>query len=142
MTRHVIAGIALLTIAAGPAAAAGVLDEPLSYTKPVPGERFVFVMLGDPEAEAKTSAADRAQFAELRAKYPKSGLYREGSNELVWAIEDGGYAKDYNVFLTSDGVHLVRIDGEWWREKDFTGGRNLLTPEEVQKQLDGPAVSF
>jgi hypothetical protein len=132
----------LLALAAGPAAAAGVLDEALSYTKPVPGGRFVFVMLGDPEAEAKQSADARGKFAELRAKYPKTGLYREGSNELVWAVEDGGYAKDYNLFPASDGAHLVRIDGEWWREKDFTGGRNMLTPEEERKQLDGPAVSF
>jgi hypothetical protein len=142
MIRYVIASVALLALAAGPVAAAGVLDEALSYTKPVPGGRFVFVMLGDPEAEAKQSADARGKFAELRAKYPKTGLYKAESSELVWAVEDGGYAPYDNVFLASDGVHLVRIDGEWWREKDFTGGRARLTPEEEQKQLDGPAVSF
>jgi hypothetical protein len=141
MTRRLTLTVCLLALAAAPAFAAGRLNEAVSYTKPVPGG-FVFAMLGDPEAEAKASEDARAQFAELRANYPKTGLYKEGSHELVWAVVDGGYAPYDNVLLAADGVHLVRLDGDWWREKDFTGGRARLPDDEVQKQLDAPAVSF
>lgn len=131
----------LLTLAASPALAAGTLDDAVSYTKPV-GSEFVFVMLGDPEVEAKAKEDARKEFAELRAKYARTGLYRQGSGELVWAIEDGKYAPYENVTLAADGVHLVRLDGDWWREKDFTGGRARLPEDEVQRQLDSPALSF
>ena len=78
----------------------------------------------------------------MRAKYPKTGLYKDGSGELVWAVEDGGYTPYDNVHLAADGMHLVRLDGDWWREKDFTGGRARLSEDEVRRQLDAPAVSF
>jgi hypothetical protein len=141
MTHRLTAAACLVALAAAPALAAGKLNEAVSYTKPVPGG-FVFAMLGDPEAEAKTSADAQAQFAELRARYPRTGLYKDGSHELVWAVEDGAYAPYDNVHLAADGVHLVRLDGDWWREKDFTGGRARLPEDEVRKQLDAPAVSF
>jgi hypothetical protein len=140
MIRHAVTAC-LLALVAGSASAAGRLDDAVSYTKPVPGG-FVFAMLGDPEAEAKTPDDARAKFAELRAKYPRTGLYKDGSGELVWAVEGGGYAPYDNVHLAADGVHLVRLDGDWWREKDFTGGRARLPEDEVRKQLDAPAVSF
>ncbi len=141
MTRRLTLTACLLVLAAAPVLAAGRLDDAVSYTKPVPGG-FVFVMLGDPEVEAKTPADAQAKFAALRAKYPRTGLYKDGSGEPVWAIEDGRYAPYDNVYPSADGVHLVRLDGDWWREKDFTGGRAKLPAEEVQKQLDSPAVSF
>jgi hypothetical protein len=142
MTRRLTLAALLLVLAAGPASAAGVLNEALSYAKPVPGGRFVLVMLGDLAAEAKQSADARAKFVELRARYPKAGLYQDGSEEPLWTIRDGEYAPYDNVFPASDGVHLVRLDGEWWREKDFTGGRARLPDDEVERQLDAPAVSF
>ncbi|HET6575680.1 MAG TPA: hypothetical protein VFG68_18920 [Fimbriiglobus sp.] len=141
MTRRLVLTACLLALVAAPAPAVGRLDEAVSYTKPVPGG-FVFAMLGDPEAEAKAPEDARARFAQLRAKYPKTGLYRDGSGELIWAVADGQYAPYDNVHLAADGVHLVRLDGDWWREKDFTGGRAQLSDEEVRKQLDSPAVSF
>ena len=141
MTRRLTAAALLLALAAGPAPAAGVLDDALSYTKPVPGG-YTLAVLGDPAAEAKQSADARRRFEELRAKYPRTGLYRDGSGELVWAVEDGAYAPYDYIYPAADGVHLVRIDGEWWRTKDFTGGRARLPAEEERKQLDAPGVSF
>jgi len=141
MTHRYTITTCLLAFVAAPASAAGRLDEAVSYTKPVAGG-LVFAMLGDPEAEAKAAADATAKFAELRAKYPKTGLYKDGSGELVWAVEDGAYAPYDNVLFAADGVHLVRLDGDWWREKDFTGGRARLPDDEVRKQLNAPAVSF
>lgn len=121
-------------------AASAKLPEPVTYTKPVPGADLVFVMHGSPESEAKLSPTSQAEVRELRQKYPRSGLYRGGSGELVWSV-DGPFAPPDAVFLTSDGRHLIRIEGDWWREKDFAGQKRL--PDEVaQAQLDAPAVSF
>lgn len=128
-----------LLLAATPAAATR-FPEPYSYVKPAPGGRFVFVQLGDPAKEAEAPADARRQFADLRAKYPATGLYPTDSSAPVWTVD--GYAPTDNVFLTSDGVHLVRLEGTWWRTKDFpTQGRRL--PADVEAaQLAGPAVSF
>jgi hypothetical protein len=144
MTRT--AALLAAVLSAGHAAAAGVIPEPTSYAKPVPGGRFVFVMLGDAAVEQDPAKvkdpADRAKFRELREKHPRTGLYREGTGELVWAVEAEGYAPIDSVFPASDGVHLVRVDGEWWKTKDFPGGRVRPPAEEQQRQLDSPGVSF
>ena len=126
---------------AGPAFASGTIVEALSYTKPVGDGAYTFVMRGAATAEAKTAPDAKAKFEALRQKYPKSGLYRGDTNELVWAIEDGAFSPYDFTYPAADGVHLVRLDGDWWRTKDFTGGKQL-PPDEAQKQLDGPALSF
>ncbi len=132
----------VVILAAAPAFAAGVILEPVSYTKPIPGTAFLFVMLGDPAVEAgQKDAETAAKFAEIRAKYPQTGLYHTDSGALVWAVDTEGYTHPDWVFLTADGVHLVRIDGDSWRTKDYSG-RNRLPAEDEQKQLDAPAVSF
>jgi hypothetical protein len=158
MTRFV-STFALLLIAA-PAFAAGVIPEPYSYTKPIADGKFLFVMLGDADAEAKAKDADaRAAFRELRAKYPRTGLYSSRwdrrpagpdsqtgetpvpPDKLVWALDDPAYAPADNIFVSTDGVYLVRIDGESWRTMNYPGGKRL--PADVERrQLDAPAVSF
>jgi hypothetical protein len=140
MTRFV-STFALL-LATTPAFAAGVIPESYSYTKPIAGGKFLFVMLGNADAEAKAKDADaRAAFRELRAKYPRTGLYRDGTNELVWALDDPAFAPADNVFISTDGVYLVRIDGEAWRTMNYPGAKRLPADAE-QRQLDAPAVSF
>jgi hypothetical protein len=143
MTRT---SLLVLALSASPVAAAGVIPEPTSYAKPVPGGKYVFVMLGNAAVEqdpAKVKdAADRDRFRDLRLKYPVTGLYREGTNDLVWAVEGDAFAPLDAVFPASDGVHLVRVDGEWWKTKDFPGGRLRPSAEEQQRQLDAPGVSF
>jgi len=132
----------LILLSTAPTFAAGAILEPVSYTKPIPGTAFIFVMLGDPEREAKQKNAESvAMFAEIRAKYPQTGLYYGDTNALVWAVDTEGYTHPDWLFVTTDGVHLVRIDGDSWQTKDFSG-RNRLPVEEEQKQLDAPALSF
>jgi len=131
----------LFLLATVPAFAAGVVPEPVSYLKPIPGTAFAFVMLGDEAVEAKQRESIRAKFAELRAKYPKTGLYKAETAELVWAVDTEGYADKDWIFVTADGVHLVRLDGASWQTKDFAS-RNRLDVDEERKQLNAPAVSF
>ncbi len=132
---------ALLLSFLASAAAAAPLPEPLSYAKPTPGGQFVLVVFGSAEAEAKLRDGDNKRHsAEVRAKYPRPGMYRAGDNaELVYSLD--GYVPDENVHLTADGRTVVRVEGEWWRTKAYPVGQRL--PAEVeQRQLDAPAVSI
>ena len=140
--------------------AAASLPEPLSYAKPSPGGRFVLVVFGSAEAEAKLKDGDNKRHsAAVRAKYPRPGMYRAGEvAELLYPLAADfpvlhaaagvaghffrfGYVPDENVHMTSDGRCVVRIEGDWWRTKAYPGGARL--PAAVaQKQLDAPAVRF
>jgi hypothetical protein len=130
----------LALLLASPLTAATRFPEPYSYVKPAPGGRFVFVQLGDAGKEAEAPDDARRQFADLRAKYPATGLYPIDGSAPRWTLD--GYAPSDNVFLTADGVHLVRLEGTWWRTKDFpTQGKRL--PADVEAaQLAAPAISF
>lgn len=111
--------------------------EPLGFTKPV-GD-LTLVMLGDPAAEDRVrDTSAREQFRALRERFSRSGMYR--GTELVWPLE-GPYAPYDAVFPAADGVHLVRLDGEWWKTKSYPG-RNRLPAEKETAQLDAPAISF
>ena len=135
------------------------LPEPISYAKPCPGGRFVFVMFGSKDAEAKLKDGDNKRHAEsVRAKYPVPGMYRAGDGaELVYAL-DGQfrvfpaygivseffprrYVPDENVYLSGDGRTVIRIEGNWWKTKAYTGGTRL-PPEVEQQQFESPAVSL
>ena len=131
--------LACLTLAAS--AFAAPLPEPISYAKPCPGDRFVFVAFGSKEAEAKLKDGDNKRHAEsVRAKYPVPGMYRAGDGaELIYELD--GYVPDDNVYLSGDGRSVIRIEGDWWRTKAYTGGTRLA-PEVEQTQLDAPAIRF
>jgi hypothetical protein len=124
-------------------ASAASLPEPLSYAKPAPGGRFVLVVFGSPEAEAKLKDGDNKRHsAGVRAKYAVPGMYRATDDEhppLVYPLE--GYVPDENVSITSDGRTVVRIEGDWWRTKAYPVGQRL-SAEVERKQLDAPAISF
>lgn len=121
-----------------PVWAARSLPAPLSYAKPTAGG--FLVQLGDPTAEAEVrDPAVVAAFREVRAKYPKSGYYRD-SGELVWEL-DAPYAPIDNVFPLPDGIHLARLEGDWWIERDYPAGTRL-SPAEEAKQLAAPGVGF
>ena len=129
------AALVLLTLSS--AAVAAPLPEPVSYAKPTPGDRFVLVVFGSLEAEAKLKGETKQYVEGVRAKYPAPGMYR--GDQLVYPLD--GYAPDDNVYLSADGRYVVRIEGDWWKTKAYTGGTRL--PAEVeQKQLDAPAISF
>jgi hypothetical protein len=129
----------LVALLAAPARAA-VFPEPLGWQKPV-GDRWLFVQLGDPEKEAAAPSADaRRQFAELRAKYPATGLYPRDGTTPEWTLS--GYAPIDNLFPSADGVHCVRIEGTAWRTQSFPTLGKRLPPGVEAEQLDGPGLTF
>jgi hypothetical protein len=131
---------ALVLLLLAPAARAAVFPEPYSWQKDV-GDRWRFVQLGDPAAEAAApSAAARRQFEGLRAKYPATGLYPRDGTAPVWTVD--GYAPIHNVFPAADGVHLVRVEGRAWVESSFPTQGRRLPPGDEAEQLDAPALTF
>ena len=90
---------ALVLLALASTGLAAPLPEPVSYAKPTPGDRFVLVAFGSPEAEAKLKGETKRYAEGVRAKYPVSGMYR--GERLVYPLD--GYAPDDNVYLTGDG---------------------------------------
>jgi hypothetical protein len=131
--------VLVLLLLAAPASGA-VFPEPLGYAKPV-GDRFLFVQLGDPAAEeAVGSASARRQFAELRAKYPATGLYPRDGGPAVWTLD--GYAPIDFVFVSADGVHCVRVEGTAWRTQSFPTQGKRLPPEVEAEQLDAVGLAF
>ena len=145
MQRFLITLCSLLVLSqVDPASASkGVFAEAISYTKPVPGGKL-FVMLGDPQSEEKATAqkSDVAKrLSELRTRYPKSGLYVEATAEPLWQLPDTVFSPIDGTFLSDDGRYLVRIEGEWWRTKDFPGGKRPADEIE-QQQLSATAISF
>ena len=117
------------------------LPEPLSYAKPCPGNQFVIVVFGSLESEAKLKPGDNKKQAEsVRAKYPVPGMYLAGDDaKLVYALD--GYAPDGNIYLTADGRHVIRVEGDWWKTTAYPAGKRL-SAETEQLQLDAPAISF
>jgi hypothetical protein len=113
--------------------------EPVSYAKPTPDGTAVLVAFGDPEAEGKLKDGETRRYvAEVRAKYPRPGLYRTGDRaELVYPLD--GYSPDDQVFLSPDGRHVIRLEGEWWKTKAYPGPKRLPAAAE-QAQLDAVAV--
>lgn len=118
--------------------------EPLSYAKPSADGRFVFVALGNPTAEDKLPEGDqKRKVLATRAKYPRPGMYAvDDSTKPAWET-DTRYAPDDNVYVASDGSYVVRLDGEWWKTKDYVAGqRERLPADQEQAQLAAPAVTF
>jgi hypothetical protein len=114
------------------------IPEPVSYAKPTADGKHVLAAHGDPAAEEKLKdAAMRSYAAEVRAKYPLPGLYRLNPSELVYRLD--GYSPDDQVYLTADGQHVVRIEGDWWKTKAYPAGKRLPAEAE-QAQLDAAAV--
>lgn|GEM_PF-2201114 len=116
------------------------LPESLSYAKPSPQNRFIYVAFGSLEAEAKLTGEAKRKSDDVRSTYAKPGLYDPAKpNEPIWTLE--GYAPDENIYLSLDGDYLVRLEGEWWKTKAYPAGTRLAADVE-QAQLDAPAVSF
>jgi hypothetical protein len=120
--------------------AAGRLPEPISYTKPI-NRDLIFVMLGDPEIESKLAPHTKNELQELRQRYPQSGLYHTQDGRCLWSL-NAPYVPYDNVFLTTDGNHLVRLEGDWWIERDYPSPSQRLAAEEEQRQLNSDALSF
>lgn len=114
------------------------IPEPVSYAKPTPDGRFVLVAFGNPEAEAKLTGETKRYAVDVRAKYPTPGLYAAGDPSKP-VYELGGYSPDDQVYLSADGRHVIRVEGDWWKTKAYPAGKRL-PPEVEQAQLDAAAV--
>jgi hypothetical protein len=114
--------------------------EPVSYAKPVGDGSRVLVVFGDSEAEAKlTDRGTKEYAAQVRADYPEPGLYEVGTPpRLIYPL--AGYAPDDQVFLSEDGTHLIRVEGNSWKTKAYPAGKRLETKVE-EEQLQAPALS-
>jgi hypothetical protein len=114
------------------------IPEPVSYAKPTADGKHVFVAFGDPAAEEKLKDSGMKQgAAAVRAKYPKPGLYPVDSTTPVYELS--GYSPDDQVYMTPEGKHVIRIEGNWWKTKAYPAGKRLS--DEVEKQqLDAVAV--
>lgn len=117
------------------------LPEPTTFAKELPGGQFVLVVLGDPDADqrAVANATEQAQLDTIRKTYPRSGLYHRDRAEMLWPIE--GYSPSDCLFISSDGVSMARLEGDWWQTKEYPSPSRL--PADVEAaQLQLPAVGF
>lgn len=143
MSRTSLVWLVWICSVSAVSASTGVFAEAISYTKPLPDGK-IFVMLGDAAIEEKATASKpdlNAKLRDLRQRYPKSGVYRETSGEPIWQLPDTVFSPIDGTYLSQDGRYLVRIEGDWWRTKDFPGGKRP-SGEQEQKQLSATAVSF
>jgi hypothetical protein len=146
MTTRCLLTLVLL-VAASPVRADSPAPE-RSYTKAVPGGKFVFVMISPLTAERDASQWNEtiaAEIREIRRVYTRSGMYRTGEIEPLWTVD--WYA--HGVHLTADGVHLIR-PGPWAslrpdRSPDlecdavsFYAGGRLLRTYRVAELIDNP----
>ncbi|MCU0706097.1 MAG: hypothetical protein MUF18_19210, partial [Fimbriiglobus sp.] len=124
------------------------LPEPVSYAKPSPDGRRIFVAHGSIEYETSLKDAATRRFAAgVRQTYPKPGLYTAGdpptritpttyplplaaatgvactAADLAWWWER--YTPDDNVYLTDDAGTVVRIEGNWWKTRAYPAGKRL-----------------
>lgn len=88
------------------------LARPYSYASPSEDGKFVFVMIAPVQVEQDgvySDDEDRRRAQLVRKKYALSGQYlNDGSTTPLWTVD--WYA--FNVYVASDGVHLVR-EGPW-----------------------------
>ena len=95
-----------------------------SYQRVVGDGKYVFVMLYEHSAPLMSSPGKQ---------YPSSGMYlADGSNVPIWTVD--WYELD--VFVSSDGEHLVRI-GPW---PLLAGGES--DPSKLTTNLQQLAVAF
>lgn len=83
---------------------------PTTYKTGSADGKFVFVMRapGTTEDELKFGNENHQKLVkEIRDTYPKSGLYKSGSQEPLWTVD---WYKS-SVRVASDGVHLIRFGG-------------------------------
>ncbi len=124
--------------------ATSAFPEPLSYAKPSTDGNFVFVVFGNPKDEAALPDGEmKRKVLAARATYPTPGMYAaDDPTKPLWKSDDL-YAPDENVYVLAGGEAVVRLDGEWWKTKNYVAGqRDRLSAETEQAQLDAPAVSF
>lgn len=116
------------------------LGGPTTYSTPSPDGQYLFVMIAPrPKDDTPSLVPEKlAHQKELFAKYPASGLYRnDGSTKPLWTVD--WYS--YRVWPADDGIHLVRLHGDFPLSERFPASKRLAD-EIVAEQVNGPGLSF
>jgi hypothetical protein len=111
------------------------LAPPYAFTKESPNGRWLFVMLPPGGALKDVPPLYVAETQKLAAKYPASGLYtNDGSTTPIFTVD--WYS--FRVYPANDGLHVLSIDATSTFTAQYIA--NTLSDEDVQKQLNAPAV--
>lgn len=109
---------------------------PTTFSTPSPNGQFLFVMIAPRSATHETEKAQHQK--DLLAKYPTSGLYRnDGSTSPIYTVD--WYS--YRVWPADDGVHLVRLHGDFPLSERYPASKRL-PDETVAEQVNAPGLSF
>jgi hypothetical protein len=114
-------------------------EKPIAY--PVPSEfrskSGLYSLALIPPKSDDPNRKETSHHAALRAKYSASGLYRsEDSKTPLWNVD----WFDYDVHVSDDGVHAVRIHGENDQWRHYKTDKRLPN-EAVEEQLAAPALT-
>ncbi len=115
-------------------------DKPIAY--PVPSEfrsaNGLYAIALIPPKSDDPNRKENSHHAALRAKYAASGLYRtDDAATPLWTVD----WFDYDVHVSDDGAHAVRIHGENDQWRHYKTDKRL-PDEAVQEQLAAPAIGF
>ncbi|MBL8867023.1 MAG: hypothetical protein KF873_13110 [Gemmataceae bacterium] len=115
-------------------------EKPIAY--PVPSEFLsqngLYSLALIPPKSDDPLRKETGHHAGLRAKYAASGLYRsDDATKPLWTVD----WFDYEVHVSDDGVHAVRIHGENDQWRHYKTDKRL-PDETVREQLAAPAISF
>ena len=115
-------GLAIMLIP-GPRAIADEVLPPQDYSKVSQDGQYIFVMFTLDKGWGSVFFKNR----NLRRKYAQAGLYKNDSSLTpLWTVD--WYSHSREVYLPSDGKHLVRM-GPWpslWAPKDMEKGGPAL----------------
>jgi hypothetical protein len=125
-----VAVAAWVAVAAPGSARASSYPKPRNYTVPLPEVKSVFVMLAPLPPTWTWQEYEELRRDPVGRAYPKSGLYREGSDKPVWTID--WYAHESQLHVSPDGRHLVRAGIEARRPAEealsiYADGRRIRT---------------
>lgn len=131
---------------------AGISGPPPSYVMPVGnGDRILVMLSPVPLAKDKGDlwTLPTGEIISLRETFPASGLYANGSNTPIWAVD--WFANKWELRVSRDGRHVVRInefgDGGYgrpgrklsWGIKFYDAGAEVKT-HDVADMVDYPAL--
>jgi len=116
------------------------LGGPTTYTTPSPNGEYLFVMIAPRPASSEKSLDPEKEQSQkdIYAQYAAtgSGLYRKDGVKL-WGVD--WYS--YRVWPADDGVHLVRLHGDFPLSERFPASKRL-SDEVVAEQVQAEGLSF
>ena len=104
------------------------LAHPASWRQKSEDQRYILVMVSPlpVDEDAGHPSYDGNEIRQIRAKYSKSGLYRnDGSTKPLWTIQYFSRPRQAEVYIAPDGEHLIFGADEWFVGWFFARGRSL-----------------